>query len=185
MIQEDSLSPSSSRGRNARNVFELMERVEVEEMWRSRFGIEEDAFKGYKFYRKAQSIWVISEADLPKISYEALGLRMISLKDRPWKPTTCALQMFGKSATKNVIHLNEEQARRFLAGETSGLEAECEAEYKPEYEPEYKPECEPGYVIVFYRGDILGCGLYSRGKLSSQLPKERRMANFAEGEEYQ
>lgn len=178
------MSPSSSRGRASKNAFEPLERAEVEEMWHSRFGIEENAFKGYKFYRKAQSIWVISEADLPKISYEALGLRMISLKDRPWKPTTCALQIFGKSATKNVIHLNEEQARKFLAGETSGLEAECETEYMPERKSECKPECEPGYVIVFYRGDVLGCGLYSRGKLSSQLPKERRMANFAEGEDY-
>lgn len=174
------MSQSSSRGRASKNAFEPLERMDVEEMWRSRFGIEEDAFKGYKFYRKAQSIWVISEADLPKISYEALGLRMISLKDQPWKPTTCALQMFGKSATKNVIHLSEEQARRFLAGETSDLVGECEHECKSEC----KPECEPGYVIVFYRGDVLGCGLYSRGKLCSQLPKERRMANFAEGEDY-
>jgi hypothetical protein len=82
----------------------------------------EETFEGYRFYRKASSIWVISEADLPNLSYEALGMRMISLKDRPWKPTTCALQIFGRYATKNVVHLNEEQAKAFLAGESQALD---------------------------------------------------------------
>ncbi len=167
------MSPSSSRGRG-RNNFEPLSRSEVADLWHSRFGMPEETFEGYRFYRKASSIWVISEADLPNLSYEALGLRMISLKDRPWKPTTCALQIFGRYATKNVVHLNEEQARAFLAGESqaleTGLETGCES-------------CESGYVVVFYRGEVLGCGLYSRGRLASQLPKERRMSNCMEGED--
>ena len=32
-------------------------------------------------------------------------------------------------------------------------------------------------MVVFYRGDVLGCGLYSHGKLVSQIPKERRMTS--------
>jgi len=161
------LSPSSSRGRGGNN-FEPLERREVADLWHSRFGGPEDAFEGYRFYRKASSIWVISEADLPNLSYEALGMRMISLKDRPWKPTTCALQIFGRYATKNVVHISDEQARAFLAGESQAMETGCES-------------CESGYVVVFYRGEVLGCGLYSRGILASQLPKERRMSNCMEG----
>ncbi len=127
----------------------------------------ESAFEGYRFYRKAQSIWAISDEDLPNLSYEALGLRIISLKDRPWKPTTCALQVFGRYATKNTINLDDSQAKAFLAGERQPLEAQCE----------------PGYVVVFYRGEVLGCGLYSRSTLASQLPKERRIANCMEGKD--
>ena len=41
-------------------------------------------------------------------------------------------------------------------------------------------ECEPGYVVVFYRGEVLGCGLYSHGLLVSQIPKERRLASRGE-----
>jgi hypothetical protein len=35
-------------------------------------------------------------------------------------------------------------------------------------------------VVVFYNGDVLGCGLYSHGKLVSQLPKESRIIGDAE-----
>jgi NOL1/NOP2/fmu family ribosome biogenesis protein len=38
-------------------------------------------------------------------------------------------------------------------------------------------------VVVFYRGEVLGCGLYSHGKLISQLPKERRMDAKMQGED--
>jgi NOL1/NOP2/fmu family ribosome biogenesis protein len=142
-----------------------MSKEEVLDLWNPRFGMSEEAFEGCRFYRKAQSIWVISDEDIPPFTYEALGLRMISLKDRPWKPTTCALQVFGKYATKNVVHLNDSQAKAFLAGERQPLETECE----------------PGYVVVFYGSEVLGCGLYSRGALASQLPKERRIAGCMDG----
>ncbi len=136
-----------------------MDRSEVAALWRSRFGIPECAFDGYQFFRKAQSVWCISDSDLPKLSYEALGIRIMSLKDRPWKPTTSALQIFGRYASKNLTHLDEKQAWVFLAGGSQPLEADLEA----------------GYVVVFYRGEVLGCGLYSHGKLVSQIPKERRL----------
>lgn len=170
MIREGSLSPSSSR---TKGVFEPLDRGEVIDMWRSRFGTPEDTFEGYSFYRKSQSIWVFSNAALPRLSYETIGLRMISLNDMPWKPTTCALQIFGRHATKNILHLNSEQAKAFMAGESQVVTPNCEL----------SPELGPGYVVVFYRGEVLGCGLYSReGKLISQLPKERRMS-FAEGDD--
>lgn len=159
------MSPSSSR---IRNIFEPQDRCWVTSLWLDRFGISNKAFAGYRFFRKAQSVWVIYDADLPRLSYEALGLRMMSLKDRPWKPTTAALQIFGKHATRNLVHLHEGQARVFLAGESQTI---------------IDSGSEPGYVVVFYRGEVLGCGLYSHGRLVSQLPKERRMASCGEGED--
>ncbi len=164
MSQSSSETDSSS---GSSSMFELADRAEVIEMWRSRFGTPDDAFECYRFYRKAQSIWVFSDARLPHLRYETIGLRMISLKDRPWKPTTCALQIFGKYATKNILHLNPEQAKAFMAGESQSVVSDSEPDLG----------LEPGYVVVFYRGEVLGCGLYARdGKLISQLPKERRIS---------
>ena len=94
-------------------------------------------------------------------------MRIMNLKDQPWKPTTCALQIFGRSATKNMIHLDEAQAKVFLTGKSQPILSVSE----------------PGYVVVFYRGEVLGCGLYSHGKLISQLPKERRMDLKLQGED--
>ncbi len=152
------MSQKSSR---IRNVFEPLDSSLVTRRWQERFGISEQVFSGCKFFRKARSIWAISYVDLPALSYEAVGMRIMNCKDRPWKPTTSALQIFGRYATKNIIHLNQEEAMIFLEGGSQVIESDCEI----------------GYVVVFYRGDVLGCGLYSHGKLVSQIPKERRMAS--------
>jgi NOL1/NOP2/fmu family ribosome biogenesis protein len=165
MIQEDFLSPSSSR---TRNVFEPLDASYVADLWFSRFGIPESIFFAYIFFRKANSVWALNDADLPRLSYEAIGMRIMNLKDRPWKPTTSALQIFGRHAAKNLIHLDPANARTFLEGKTLSMESDSE----------------PGYVVVFYRGEVIGCGLYSHGKLVSQIPKERRMASTMESDDH-
>ncbi|VVB70951.1 RNA-binding PUA-like domain of methyltransferase RsmF [uncultured archaeon] len=159
------MSPGSSR---IRNVFEPMEREEVAKLWNERFSIPVEVFSGFLFFRKARSVWAISESDLPRLSYESLGMRIMSLKDRPWKPTTSALQIFGKHAARNLIHLDEHEATLFLQGESIPLTMKIQS------------GLESGYVVVFYRGEVLGCGLYSHGKLISQIPKSRRMADTGE-----
>ncbi|MDD1760193.1 MAG: hypothetical protein LUQ44_06250 [Methanothrix sp.] len=148
-------------------MFEPLENSVVAELWNSRFGVATQAFDGFRFFRKSHSVWVISDSHIPKLSYETLGMRIMNLKDRPWKPTTCALQIFGRSATKNLIQLDEPSAKIFLTGGSQSIESVSE----------------PGYVVVFYRGEVLGCGLYSHGKLISQLPKERRMDAKMQGED--
>src|SRR5512137_365149 len=111
MIRGDSLSQRSSR---IRNVFEPVSASSVADLWYSRFAIPQQIFSGYQFFRKAKSIWAISDAILPRLSYEAVGMRIMNCKDRPWKPTTSALQIFGRYATKNIIHINREEAMIFL-----------------------------------------------------------------------
>lgn len=160
----------SQRSSRIRNVFEPIPPSSVADLWHSRFAVPESAFSGYLFFRKAKSIWAISDAALPRLSYESLGMRIMNCKDRPWKPTTAALQIFGRGASKNTINLDSNFARTFLEGKTQDVDEAAVF------------SCEPGYVVVFYRGDVLGCGLYSHEKLVSQIPKERRMAG-GEGEE--
>lgn len=164
------MSPSSSR---IRNVFDQLPASEVAVLWQSRFGIPEDVFSGFQFFRKAKSIWAISDTALPRLSFESLGMRIMNLKDQPWKPTTCALQVFGKHATRNLVHLDKNQALRFLEGGTQEIE--------PDSESYSAAQPESGYVVVFYRGEVLGCGLYSHGKLVSQIPKERRASSEQPG----
>ncbi|MGB3944987.1 MAG: hypothetical protein WBK88_09370 [Methanothrix sp.] len=136
-----------------------MDRGEVAEMMESRFGIPPRAFEGVSFFRRGRNVWAVSLPDLPDLDFEAVGLRFLSLRGRVPKPTTYALQLFGRFATKNAVDLSDGEARRFIAGERQQLSAPVE----------------DGYVVVSYRGDVLGCGLYSRGDLISQLPKERRI----------
>jgi NOL1/NOP2/fmu family ribosome biogenesis protein len=152
-----SLSHHSSK---IRNVFEPLDRTSVTQLWLNRFGIAEHFFSEYQFFKKGPSIWAAIDVELPRLSYEALGMRIMNMKHKPWKPTTSALQIFGKHASKNLVHLDKKEAMTFLTGDRQTISSHLE----------------PGYVVVFYRGEVLGCGLYSNGKLASQIPKERRMA---------
>jgi len=125
----------------------------------SRFGIPPAAFEGVNFYRKGRNVWAFSLPEIPDLRCESVGLRFLSVRGRVPKPTTYALQLFGRLATKNSVDLSASQAEKFIAGERQRLEAELE----------------DGYVVVSYRDGVLGCGLYVRGVLASQLPKERRI----------
>jgi NOL1/NOP2/fmu family ribosome biogenesis protein len=152
------LLPNSSR---TKGTFEPISHEEIVSMWRSRFAMAKDAFEGCRFYKKAQSVWACSDSDLPELRYEAIGMRIMALKDLPWKPTTRGLQIFGGHARKNVLHISSEQAEAFMTGESQSV--------SPDKEPE------PGYVVVFHNGAVLGCGLYSQGRLISQIPKDCRI----------
>ncbi len=141
--------------------FSPLDRSEVAELMESRFGIPPAAFEGVNFYRKGRNVWAFSLPEIPDIRCESVGLRFLSVRGRVPKPTTYALQLFGHLATKNSVDLSASQAEKFIAGDRQRLEAELE----------------DGYVVVSYRGEVLGCGLYARGELASQLPKERRIMN--------
>ena len=138
-------------------------RREVIEWWVERFGVAEDAFEGYTFWEKgAGKIWIFA-ADLPTpTAVEGLGMTFLRTRQEHWKPTTNAVQRFGREATRNVIELDEADARRFLAGD----------DLTPEWNGDW------GYLIVAHgiAGGVepIGVGLYVHDELRSVVPKGRR-----------
>lgn len=72
------------------------------------------------------------------------------------KPSTRMIQIFGHTATKARVEIDEMQLRRLWAGEALCLDLGLEK----------------GYVILCLGKDrILGLGFYSDGMVRSQLPK--------------
>jgi len=138
-------------------------RAEVIEWWVDRFGLPADVFDGYTFWEKgAGKIWIFA-ADLPSpTNVEGLGMTFLRTRQEHWKPTTNAVQRFGGAATRNVIELAPDEARRFLAGE----------DLDPDWDGDW------GYLIVAHElaGDVepIGVGLYVHGELRSVIPKGRR-----------
>lgn len=147
------MSRSSAEG------FQLVNKATVVAMWKERFDIPEEVFEGYSFFRRGRMIWAFSLPEIPPFRCESIGMRVISMRESPWKPTTYALQLWGRYARKNIIDLDDEMARRFFAGESLQLRAPAER----------------GYVVVRHTGSVIGCGLYTPGRLISQLPRERRI----------
>ncbi|GBD06964.1 Ribosomal RNA small subunit methyltransferase F [bacterium HR21] len=124
-----------------------------------RFGLEPELFAAYRYWmRGREKLWMaIPEVEPPvELPPESVGIALLSYKREHVKPKTFALQLFGKSIRRNVVELPEEQAAiRFVSGQSQNV----------------LTDVEPGFVHVRYREFELGCGLYARGQLHSQIPR--------------
>lgn len=138
-------------------------RGEVLAYWTDRFGVPPDVFDGHTFWEKGSGkLWAFA-SDLPSpITVEALGITFLRIRQEHWKPTTDAVQRFGRHARKNVITMTEEQAHTFVAGE----------------DQEIPWEGDWGYLIASHdvagEPEPIGVGLYLHGELRSQISKGRR-----------
>lgn len=136
-------------------------REAVVSFFHERYGIPPDTFGEYSFWEKGSGkIWAFAGDAPSPIAVEALGIHVLRTNQRHWKPTTDAVQRFGRDADTHVVALTREQAIRFWRGETQSIDASA------------------GYVIVTHpiagEQEPLGVGLSVRGELRSQIPKGRQ-----------
>ena len=140
-------------------------REAVLDWWAERFGIDPGVFATHTFWeRGAGKIWAMREdvALETPMAIEALGMHVLRARQEHWKPTLEAAQRFGHHATRNVMHLDEDAAQAFLAGE----------------DREHDWDGDWGYLLVTHDvaggPEPVGVGLYVHGELRSQVPKGRR-----------
>ena len=138
------------------------ERKEILDYFSDRFGIPEEAFAGFRFLMGEKKIWVVREhrdleGILNQLKVESAGIPLIRTKTSMWKPTTAGLHFFGLYATRNRIDLEGDALHAFLNGQS--LEGPF--------------PLEPGFVIVRWKGKVLACAVYGKGKLRSQIPEPR------------
>ncbi|HDD46506.1 MAG TPA: hypothetical protein ENG42_03445 [Candidatus Aenigmarchaeota archaeon] len=147
-----------------------MNRAKIIKWMEQRFGINRGIFKGYAFIIKNGKVWLTSREvmnrELRGIKIESVGLLFGRYSERKgiFKPTTNALQIFGKYASRNIVELNERERDDYLTG--YDLEKQCDAG--------------EGYVIIKYKHHVLGCGLYRNGIIKNQIPKARRRYSVEE-----
>jgi NOL1/NOP2/fmu family ribosome biogenesis protein len=131
--------------------------------WVERFALDPELFADHTFWEKgAGKIWAFA-ADLDSPAHvEALGMTFLRTRQEHWKPTTDAVQRFGREATRNIVVLDETEARAFLRGESTD----------PDWDGDW------GYLIAAHEiaGDLepIGVGLYLHDELRSQMPKGRQ-----------
>ena len=138
-------------------------RAEVVSWFDDRFGIPPDVFESHSFWEKGKGkVWILAGDHRSPIEVEGLGMTILRTRQEHWKPTTDGVQRFGHHATRNVLDLDEEQATRFIAGETQPVDWDGDW----------------GYLICAHElaggREPIGVGLYVRGELQSMVPKGRR-----------
>ena len=141
------------------------------EWWGERFGLPTETFTDLCFYRRGRStIWagVPDVDDLAGARVEAVGIPLLRLGARFWKPTSIAIITFASMAARNVIDLDGHEVRRFLAGSEIYLEAA---------DPR-RGNLTTGFVASRLDGVALGCGEWHHGTLYSCIPKGRRVVSI-------
>ena len=135
---------------------QFSKRNEYREYFTDRFGIPSEIMRKYEFFERGKSVWAFSGKYVEIEGIEAIGIRALRIGGG-LKPSTAFLRVVGSYATKNTVILDENEALKYLSGEDIDKDFPVE----------------PGYVIVRFEKDILGCGLY-KGKLINQIPKKYR-----------
>ncbi|MBX0293661.1 DUF7122 family protein [Haloarcula nitratireducens] len=138
-------------------------REEVLDFWSERFGVDPETFADHTFWELgAGKIWIYRGDPPSPVDIEGLGMAFLRTRQEHWKPTLEAVQRFGHRARQNVVHLTDEQARRFVAGDDQELDWEGDW----------------GYLVVTHdlagEAEPAGVGLFVYGELRSQVPKGRR-----------
>ncbi len=125
----------------------------------TRFGILLTAFDDLCLLLHHKTYTLLSTSShierLAGLQVQSAGLPVLRIIRHHLKPTTVALQRFGSQARRHVLDLSEAQVITLLH----------------EREQPLQLDIQPGYVIICHAGHILGCGLYTPGRLRSQLPQ--------------
>ncbi|MFC7235849.1 DUF7122 family protein [Halosegnis marinus] len=147
-----------------REVADRPSREAVVAFWRDRYGIPEDTWADYTFWERGSGkIWAFRGEVPSPARIQGLGMAVLRTDGEHWKPTTNAAQRFGGLATDCVIHLDEAEAKAFLAGHDRTIE---------------RWDGDWGYLVATHdiggAPEPIGVGLYLHDELRSQIPKGTR-----------
>jgi NOL1/NOP2/fmu family ribosome biogenesis protein len=111
------------------------------------------------FWKSARVYGIVSKSvyteTLRSLKVYSMGMVLLRKVRQYIKPTTHALQIFGHLARKSIVDLDRETVLELL-------------EYRVAL---VSLSIEPGYVILAYQGDVLGCGLVLPDCLLHQFPR--------------
>jgi NOL1/NOP2/fmu family ribosome biogenesis protein len=117
-----------------------------------------DAFDAYHVLERHHGYVVLPQSarveNIASFKVQNTGLPILRKMPHHLKPTTAALQRFGHYATRHVVELTPAEMIVLLR----------------EQETRVEMSLQPGYVLFRCEGHLLGCGIYTPGRLRSLIP---------------
>lgn len=131
----------------------------IEKQWGAKIKLD------YGFLRNNKNRIFIINNDISKIDTSKLRLNSVGMyfceDDRAGiRLSIEGSQIIGQKAAKNVVELDEDDAKKWFRGED--IEKECH-------------DCD-GFVILKNKDDFLGSGKYKNGRILNYLGKSRRIS---------
>lgn len=123
-----------------------------------RFGIPAGVLEGHRLFRRGGYVWAVrpEAADLcGELRVAGGGLRLVrEMGPGRYKPATRGIQAFGGRACRNVLDVQDGQLRALIQGQA--LPA---------------PEGMRGFILVRWKGQVLGVALVRNGQIQGQFPR--------------
>ena len=150
-IRWDSSWPGLAKESDRHALFSYME---------GRFGIPYTVFDDYFLFEKQKSWWLFRKSAFIgvacRLKVSMVGIKAFQRINNFVKPTTKMIRIFGGDATRARLNINEGQLQTLAKGQLLPV----------------KLEIENGYVILDFKGHVLGLGLLIDGTVRSQIPKK-------------
>ena len=126
------------------------------------FGITADRLAQFALFRHRNEDFISTPEvfSFREVSAIRKGLECGRVYGHDLKPDNDFVQLFGSSATKNVIEMQEWQVAKFLRGETVKINEPLTVE--------------KGFVIIRYHDLPVGVGKYNGSEIRSAIKRERR-----------
>jgi NOL1/NOP2/fmu family ribosome biogenesis protein len=100
----------------------------------------------------------VFDINIDKLKINSFGLYFGEFRGDGLRLSIEGSQLIGPKAKKNVLELDNKQAREWLKGYDSSLKSK-----------------EKGFVIIKHKNDFLGCGKVVENKILNYVPKTRRL----------
>lgn len=142
-------------------VVERKDRKRFLEILKKQFGFEDKLDYVFLINNKNKVFIVnkdLTNIDLNKIRINSIGLYIAEFRNDEVRLSIEGSQIIGVKSEKNVVELNEKEARLWLKG--NDLDKEVKAE---------------GFVILKCGNDYLGCGKVKENRILNFVPKTRRL----------
>lgn len=142
-------------------VLDRKERKSFLDMLESQFGFNEKL--DYIFFINGKNkIYIankeLSTIDLSKLRINSVGMYIAELRKDVARLSIEGSQLIGPKATKNVVELQDAEAREWMKGKD--LDNTWDVQ---------------GFVIIKRDGDYLGCGRATKDKILNFVSKARRL----------